>query len=50
MNKDYIDQWLNTPNQAFEGKPPLKMLEENEKKFLEKISEMIYYVKTGVPT
>jgi hypothetical protein len=46
IKKDYIETWLNTPNNAFDGKTPIQViLEGNE----DKIQEMIYYIRTGQP-
>lgn len=46
MKKDFVETWLKTPNNAFEGKTPLEIISEGNQ---EKIQAMIYYIKSGEP-
>jgi hypothetical protein len=46
MKKDFVETWLKTPNNAFEGKTPLEIISEGNK---EKIQEMIYRINSGEP-
>ena len=40
-----IPQWLDTPNDAFEGLKPLEVIERGE---IDRLWNMIYYLESGV--
>jgi DNA-binding transcriptional regulator YiaG len=41
-----IPQWLDTPNDAFDGLKPLEVIERGE---IDRLWNMIYYLESGVP-
>lgn len=42
INENEIDNWLNTPNKAFDNKKPCDATDEE-------INQMIYMLKSGLP-
>ena len=47
MSPDFIDEWMETPNQAFGGLKPLEVWERGEE---DRIWGMIFYLESGVPS
>lgn len=46
IQKDAIGPWLNQPNDAFDGLKPVEVIERGE---VDRIWQMIYYLRSGVP-
>jgi DNA-binding transcriptional regulator YiaG len=46
IKADYIPEWLQNPNQAFDGLKPLEVIERGE---VDRIWRMIYQLESGVP-
>lgn len=46
MSPDFIDEWMETPNQAFSGLKPLEVWERGEE---DRIWGMIFYLESGIP-
>jgi DNA-binding transcriptional regulator YiaG len=46
MKDDIMGQWLQTPNDAFNGLKPLEVIERGE---VDRIWQMIYLLESGVP-
>jgi transcriptional regulator with XRE-family HTH domain len=44
MKKDFIAEWLSTPNSAFDGLKPVEVIERGES---DRIWRMIYYLEAG---
>jgi DNA-binding transcriptional regulator YiaG len=44
---DFIGEWMETPNQAFDGLKPLEVWERGEE---DRIGAMIFYLESGVPS
>lgn len=44
LEPDYIDTWLETPNEGFCFKSPREVIEEGN---ADRIYDMIYHVETG---
>ena len=42
----FLGRWLQSPNDAFEGLKPVEVIERGES---DRLWEMIYYVRSGVP-
>ena len=42
-----IPQWLDTPNDAFDGLKPLEVIERGE---IDRLWNMIFYLESGVPS
>lgn len=47
VEPDYVGEWLQTPNDAFEGLKPLEVIERGE---TDRIWRMIYLLESGVPS
>jgi DNA-binding transcriptional regulator YiaG len=47
IKKESLGKWLQTPNQAFDGLKPLEVIERGES---DRLWEMIYFLRSGVPT
>lgn len=47
VEPDYVGQWLQAPNDAFEGLKPLEVIERGE---TDRIWRMIYVLESGVPS
>lgn len=47
QNEDEVVQWLETPNEAFEGSTPLQVIERGES---DRIWRMVYFLRSGEPT
>lgn len=45
IKQDAVGPWLNQPNDAFEGLKPIEMIERGE---VDRIWEMIYFLRSGV--
>jgi len=45
IQKDAIGPWLNQPNDAFDGLKPVEVIERGE---VDRIWQMIYYLRSGV--
>jgi DNA-binding transcriptional regulator YiaG len=45
VRPEEIPQWLDTPNDAFEGLKPLEVIERGE---IDRLWNMIYYLESGV--
>ena len=46
IQKDAIGPWLEQPNGAFSGLKPIEVIERGE---VDRIWQMIYYLRSGVP-
>jgi hypothetical protein len=46
MEKDYVGEWLKTPNPAFEGSTPLQVIERGE---ADRLWRMVFQLETGTP-
>ncbi len=46
MREEEVGKWLKTPNDAFGGFKPLELLDRGE---VDRIYEMIYMLKAGIP-
>jgi len=46
MNEDFVGEWLNAPNPAFEGLKPLEVIERGE---VDRLWRMIYQLESGMP-
>lgn len=46
MEEDFISDWLQTPNDAFDGLKPLEIIERGH---IDRIWRMIYQMESGVP-
>ena len=46
MKKDFIAEWLENPNKALGGMKPLEVIERGE---IDRIWNLIYYLKSGEP-
>lgn len=44
METNYVDEWIKTPNEAFDGSTPLQVIERGE---IDRIWRMIYRLETG---
>lgn len=47
VKSDYVGQWLQAPNEAFDGLKPLEVIERGE---TDRIWRMIYLLESGVPS
>jgi len=47
VKEQFIEEWLDTPNAAFDNKKPRDLIIENN---MDKINEMLYRLESGVPT
>lgn len=47
IQKDAISPWLKRPNDAFDGLKPLEVIERGE---VDRIWQMIFYLRSGVPS
>ena len=47
MTKESLGNWLQTPNDAFDGLKPLEVIDRGES---DRIWAMIYYLRSGVPS
>ncbi len=47
MQKDAIGPWLNQPNDAFDGLKPMEVIERGE---VDQIWQMIFFLRSGVPS
>ena len=45
VRPEFIPQWLETPNQAFQGLKPLEVIERGE---IDRLWDMIFYLESGV--
>lgn len=45
VRSEFIPEWLETPNQAFEGLKPLEVIERGE---IDRLWDMIFYLESGV--
>jgi transcriptional regulator with XRE-family HTH domain len=45
VRADFIPQWLETPNQAFEGLKPLEVIERGQ---IDRLWRMLFYLESGV--
>ena len=46
IQKNAIGPWLEQPNEAFDGLKPMEVIERGE---VDRIWQMIYYLRSGVP-
>jgi DNA-binding transcriptional regulator YiaG len=46
MKSDFIPQWLQTPNDAFDGLKPIEVVERGE---IDRIWHMVYELESGMP-
>ncbi|MCE9552148.1 MAG: helix-turn-helix domain-containing protein [Planctomycetes bacterium] len=47
IDADFVGQWLQAPNDAFDGLKPLEVIERGQ---MDRIWRMIYLLESGVPT
>ena len=47
MKREFIPQWLETPNDGFGGLKPVEVLERGE---TDRIWTMLFYLESGTPT
>ena len=47
IKKDSLGKWLQTPNPAFGGSKPLEVIERGES---DRLWEMVYFLRSGVPS
>lgn len=45
VQPEFIPEWLETPNQAFQGLKPLEVIERGE---IDRLWDMIFYLESGV--
>jgi transcriptional regulator with XRE-family HTH domain len=45
VRADFIPQWLETPNPAFDGLKPLEIIERGQ---IDRLWRMIFYLESGV--
>lgn len=45
VRPEFIPEWLETPNQAFQGLKPLEVIERGE---IDRLWDMIFYLESGV--
>jgi DNA-binding transcriptional regulator YiaG len=46
MNEEFVGEWLQTPNAAFNGLKPVEVIERGE---IDRLWRMVYLVESGVP-
>jgi hypothetical protein len=46
VKEKIIPEWLDTPNEAFDGLKPLEIIERGE---IDRIWKMMFYLESGVP-
>ncbi|MHC4445087.1 MAG: hypothetical protein ACYTF1_19490 [Planctomycetota bacterium] len=46
MKSEYISDWLQTPNEEFDGLKPIEVMERGE---VDRIWELIYRLRSGMP-
>jgi len=47
IRPDSLGKWLQSPNAAFDGLKPLEVIEHGE---IDRLWEMIYFLRSGVPS
>jgi hypothetical protein len=47
IQKDAVGPWLEQPNKAFDGLKPIEVIERGE---VDRIWQMIFYLRSGVPS
>jgi DNA-binding transcriptional regulator YiaG len=47
IKKESLGKWIQTPNKAFDGLKPLEVIERGES---DRLWEMIYFLRSGVPS
>ena len=47
MDTGLIPEWIQTPNEGFNGLKPIEVIERGE---IDRIWEMIFFLRSGVPT
>ena len=47
IQKDAIGPWVEQPNSAFDGLKPIEVIERGE---VDRIWQMIYHLRSGVPS
>jgi DNA-binding transcriptional regulator YiaG len=47
IEPDYIGEWLQTPNDSFDGLKPLEVIERGQ---VDRVWRMIYLLESGVPS
>jgi len=47
IRPDSLGKWLQSPNAAFDGLKPLEVIERGE---IDRLWEMIYFLRSGVPS
>ena len=46
IQKEALGPWMTQPNEAFDGLKPIEVIERGE---VDRIWQMIYYVRSGLP-
>lgn len=47
IQKESLGQWILTPNQAFDGLRPLEVIERGQ---IDRLWEMLYFLRSGTPS
>lgn len=47
IDSDAVSEWLQEPNQAFDGLKPIEVVERGES---DRIWQMVYYLESGMPS
>jgi hypothetical protein len=47
MKPEFVGQWLESPNEAFDGLKPVEVVERGE---IDRIWELLHRIGTGMPT
>jgi uncharacterized protein (DUF2384 family) len=46
VKEEYVNDWLQTPNKAFNGKKPIDLVNEGN---FDPLFEMLYRLESGIP-
>ena len=46
MRDEFVGQWLQTPNEAFDGLKPVEVVERGE---IDRLWRMVYFLESGQP-
>ena len=46
MDSSFIADWLNSPNEHFDGLKPLEVIERGE---IDRVWELVFYLRSGMP-
>ena len=48
IKEEELNQWLDTPNQAFDYKKPQELIDSAKQEDIDKLYRMIYQIREGV--